>query len=119
VKNLASKNTLETYQGEMFTREVIWKDSNGTVINLTGYTSRMCIRTDINTEPVIDLSSNTNGGIVITPNEGKIVITIKSSQTRLLTGQKYIYDLFLIDSNGNGTVLLYGNINNIISVTAI
>lgn len=92
---------LEIEKGATFQKTIIWKDSTGTVIDLTGYTARMDVREDFySVNPAIALTTE-NGGIVITALEGKIALNITAAATAALTIKKGVYDLELV----NGAVV--------------
>ncbi len=76
-----------------------YKDTNGTAINLTGYTAAMQVRTV--PDATTALISLTNGaGITITPETGLVQVDITAAQSSTLTsatqaGTPYVYDLEL------------------------
>jgi hypothetical protein len=86
-------------------------------VDLTGYTAAMMIRQNINDpNPVISLSSPSNG-IVLGGTAGTITITISPSMTSPLNPGMYVYDLKIIDSNGNPQRLLQGPVTVSAAVT--
>jgi len=82
-------------QGATFQLNLTWKDSNGSPINLTGYSARMQVRESYESEDVIvSLVSPTN--ITLGGALGTILITIANSVTSSLSFVEGVYDLELI-----------------------
>jgi hypothetical protein len=104
---VAANATLTIEQGSTFSRTIIWKDSSDTPINLTGYTAYMLI--DPNDGSSDYVLSTANGKIVITPLEGKLVLTISSTDTDSFTWPSARYEL-QVDSGVSITRLLQGGI---------
>jgi hypothetical protein len=105
-------------QGSNWDLNVIYKDSTGTVINLTGYTAAMQLRQNYNSDTA-DLTLNTsNGGIVITGAQGKLVLSATAVQTAALDAGFYVYDLE-ISSGGVVTRLIQGQITVAGEVTRV
>lgn len=89
-------------QGATFTLEVIYKDSAGLPINLTGYTAALQVRQNYYDEVALVSLTSPSNGIVITPLLGKINITMSSAQTGSLDEGIYVYDL---EINAGGAVI--------------
>ena len=105
-------------QGSNWNLNVIYKDDTGAVINLTGYTAAMQLRQNYNSEEA-DLTLNTsNGGIVITGAEGKLVLSATAAQTGALDSGNYVYDLE-ITSGGVVTRIIQGQITVAGEVTRV
>lgn len=102
-------NNISMKAGADWTRNIYIKDDNGTARDLTGYTARMQIRPSINGAVLVDLSTEAGGGIVITPAQGLITISIGATDTAKLP-MKAIYDLFVYDGMA-ATCLLEGDVN--------
>jgi hypothetical protein len=104
-------------QGETFVRTIIWEDSAGTSINLTGYTARMQLRGSRGI-PTLAISLTTeNGGIALGGVAGTITITISASQTAAFADRSYIYDLEIISGSGVVTKLIKGIVTIATEVT--
>lgn len=96
------------YQGATLSKVLTWKDSSGTVINLTGYTAAMQIR-DEHGALVLDVGL-LSGGLVINGTAGTVTITIPGVTTTTLGFDSAKYDLKLTSAAATrlleGTVLL-------------
>jgi len=81
-------------QGAQYTTQIIWADSSGNPINLTGYTAAMQLRLQAASPnpSALNLTSS-NGGITITPLAGEMDILMTSAQTGSLDPGFYVYDL--------------------------
>jgi hypothetical protein len=105
-------------QGSNWNLNVIYKDSAGAVINLTGYTAAMQLRQNYNSDTA-ELTLNTsNGGIVITGAQGKLFLSATAVQTAALDAGFYVYDLE-ISSGGVVTRLIQGQITVAGEVTRV
>ncbi len=94
-------------QGATFTLSATWKDSTGTPVNLTGYSARMQVRPNYESEEVLaSLISPTD--ITLGGALGTILATISATATQLLTIQEGVYDLELQSAGGVVTRLLQG-----------
>lgn len=97
-------------QGATWNLEVLYKDSAGAVINLTGYDAALQIRKAYDTdEPVLELDSDGNG-IVITANLGKLAITASAADTADIAPGDYVYDLE-ISSGSVVTRIIQGTVH--------
>jgi len=103
-------------QGSIFTLNLIYQDSSGVPINLTGNTARMQLRRKFGSIADLTLTS-ADGDIVITGNTGNILITISDEDTGSLDSGFYLYDLEL-DNAGVVSRLIQGQITLSQQVTA-
>jgi len=105
-------------QGSNWNLNVIYKDANGAVINLTGYTAAMQLRQNYNSDSAELTLTTSNGGIVITGAQGKLVLSATAAQTGGLDAGYYVYDLE-IASGGVVTRLFQGQITVAGEVTRV
>ena len=97
-------------KGEYYEKTFIWQDSSRVVYNLTGYTARMqCRKTFKSTATILDLTTE-NGGLEITPLEGKITIIVPDTETALITENMGVYDLELVDTASKPKKFIRGTI---------
>lgn len=95
-------------QGADWYLTITYKDSNGTAINLTGYTAAMQFRlTSSSTTAALSLTSSS--GITITAATGTLAIHATAAQTGAMNAAKYDYDLEITSSTGVVTRLIQGN----------
>jgi hypothetical protein len=86
--------------------------SDGEPVDLTGASVAMQIRESYPAaSPLISLTSAPGGGIVITPLEGRIAITITDTQTRALVAPATrVYDVEITYVDARVKRLLMGNV---------
>lgn len=86
-----------TDQGATFTRELTWKDSAGSAVNLTAYTARMQVRSQIDATgaAVLELTTE-NNRIVLCGTAGSIILTVPATAMGSVTAATYAYDLELV-----------------------
>jgi hypothetical protein len=96
-------------QGVSIRQPLIWKDSAGDRVNLTGYSARMQIRSSYDTAVLLELSTAL-GTIIITPASGTITLVLSNVTTAAIDWRKARYDLELTAPNGTVTRLLEGYI---------
>jgi hypothetical protein len=96
-------------QGSDWFTTFVYKDSAGTVINLTGYTAALQIR-DTYADSATDLSLTVGSGITITAASGKIDVRATAAQTGAIAAGQYVYDLEITSSGGVVTRLVQGKI---------
>lgn len=80
-------------QGATFNQRLVYKDSNGLVVDLTGHIARMQIRANLLAPTVLLELTTENGGIVLGGNTGTIDLLISAEATAALTWTKGVYDL--------------------------
>lgn len=101
---------LNCYQGANFDYTLLWQ-TNGTAVNLTGFTARMQVRESYDAgTAIVSLTSGT--GITLGGTAGTIGLSMTAAQTALLDGTpqtQTIYDLELVSAAGYVTRLVEGN----------
>lgn len=100
----------EIEQGTSLIKSVVWKDSNGVPIVMTGYTARMQIRETIDSDDILLELSTTNSKIVLTPAQGKITLEFDPDDTSGAYWTRGRYDLEVISADGFVTRLLKGKV---------
>lgn len=96
----AAKIDLKIEKGATYRKIYYWKNSNLEPVDLTGYTARMQIRKSATSfNNFLELTTE-NGGITITPLEGKIELYISDTNTSALISPKGNYDLELVHDIG-------------------
>lgn len=105
-------------QGSNWDLNVVYQDSNGDPINLTGYTAAMQLRQNYNSDSAELTLSTSNGGIVITGALGKLVLSATAAQTGALDAGFYVYDLE-ISSGGVVTRIIQGQVTVAGEVTRV
>jgi hypothetical protein len=87
-------------QGATFTRQLTWKDSAGSAVNLTSYTARMQLRPSVDAAgaAVLELTTE-NNRIVLGGTAGTIVLTVPASAMGSVAADTYAYDLELVEGS--------------------
>lgn len=106
----AATYDFEIEQGATLVKPIVWKDSSGTPINLTGYTAKMQVRQSVSSPDVLLELSTTNGKIQITPATGTVTLVFDATTTAAITWKRGKYDLELTSTGGTVTRLLEGQI---------
>lgn len=97
-------------QGATFNQPLVWKDSSGTAVNVTGYTARMQIRKTVDATTVILTLTTENGRITVGTSNGLITLLVSAADTAALTSFCGVYDLEVISPTGVVTRLLEGQV---------
>jgi selenophosphate synthetase-related protein len=84
-------------QGATFTMSLTWKDSTGSPVNLTGYTARMQVRENYESDSTLVSLTSSGGDIVLGGALGTIAVTIAATATQLLQLDEAVYDLELVN----------------------
>jgi len=116
----AVRQNLVIEQGATFEFSINWMQSDETTpVDLTGFTARMHVRTDIDAALTLLELTTENSRITLGGIAGTIKLSITATDTTALTFTEGVYDLELIDTGGSGTVtrLTYGGIENRPEVT--
>lgn len=97
----AGTHNITIEQGATFTLNLVWRDSNAALVNLTGYTARMQVRQKHTSDTAALSLTSEAGDIVLGGALGTIVVTAAATVTDDIPFRSGVYDLELI----NGTVV--------------
>ena len=106
--------TLE--EGTDFTLPLVWKDENGVLIDLTGYTAALQLRPSPKDNGTPLLSVTESSGIALGGVLGTIDITITKAQN-IFGCKSMVYDLEMTSSGGTTIRLLRGSVTSLPEVT--
>jgi hypothetical protein len=84
-------------QGATFTRQLTWKDSAGSAVDLTSYTARMQLRSSVDAAgaAVLELTTE-NNRIVLGGTAGTISLSVPAAAMGSVAADTYAYDLELV-----------------------
>lgn len=100
--------TLTIEQGATLSLVLTYKDSSGNLVNLTGYTARMSLRSTFDAAAAILSLTTENSRISLGGAAGTITLTVSATDTAALTApQSGVYDLELV-SGSTVTRLIQG-----------
>lgn len=108
----ASRHNITILQGATFDLRAVWTDASGNPEDLTGVVARMQVRKRHNSEEVLlDLDSDTLGGITVDVPAGAIEVEVTPDLTEALPGRlRGFYDLELLFPGGRVVRLLQGRV---------
>jgi tRNA threonylcarbamoyladenosine modification (KEOPS) complex Pcc1 subunit len=98
-------------QGATFSRVITWTDSARSPYNITGYTARMHVRSNVTANTTAITLTTANSRITLGGAAGTVTLTIAATDTANLTAGLYVYDLELVSSANVVTRLIEGNFN--------
>lgn len=87
-------------QGSTFRKSFQWI-AGGSPVDMTGWTARMQIRPEVDSDSVIAELTTENGGITIEPLEGKINLFLSDVETSVFSFESAVYDIELVDQAGD------------------
>ncbi len=105
---MAANYDITIEQGATFQLNLIWKDSAGVPIDLTGYTAKMQVRQRYASDDAVLSLSTTAGTIVLGGVAGTINITGPAADTAAITIKQGVYDVELTSAGGIVTRLIEG-----------
>jgi hypothetical protein len=99
VSGIAGIYDIVADQGATFTRVIVWKDSNGVPIDVSGYSARMQLRSQVDSAggAVFEFTSD-NGRISLGGTAGTITLSAAATATAAVAADTYVYDLELEES---------------------
>lgn len=101
---MAQVQTFHVDAGATFQQEMVYKDDNGALFDLTGYTATLQLReTPEATEAALDIDLD------IDVPTATITINLSATETSMLTSPRYAYGIELYAPDGTVTRLLEGS----------
>lgn len=110
---MADKYGLNIKKGDTFILDITYKDSDGNAIDLTGARVRMHIRETISSTTtllVFDTDLINGSATIVDAVAGTIQIKATAVETAALAVSLAVYDLEIIDSGGEVTTILEGDV---------
>jgi hypothetical protein len=99
---------LIVYQGATFRKLITWT-AEDTLVNLTGWSARMQLRSRHTSTTVLASLTTENSKIILGGAAGTVDLNLTAAETAALTRTKGVYDLEMIDPNGVVIRLLEGS----------
>lgn len=106
----AAQHDILIEQGATFKLDLVWKDSLGAPINITGFTARMQVRQKYTDSVALLTFTTENGAIVLGGAAGTINVTGSATLTNALTAKTGVYDLEMVSGTGVVTRLIEGGV---------
>lgn len=114
--NPANAN-LTIYQGATWSQNITWRNGlSRALIDVSGYSARMQVRSDVSAAAVLVELTTANGRITLGGINGKITLALSAAETAALAPGTYVYDLELVVAS-EVTRVLQGNFIVIAEVT--
>lgn len=98
---------IATEQGSNYGSVVTYEDDSGALVNLTGFTARMQVRTYAGS-PIPSLSLANSNGLTLGGAAGTVTIAIPAESLSAVRAGGYVYDLEIQSPGGVVTKLLSG-----------
>jgi hypothetical protein len=83
-------------QGATLSRTITWKDSAKKAINITGYTARMHVRSEVESASIVLELTTTNSRITLGGVSGTVTMTVSAATMATIPEGKYVYDLEIV-----------------------
>lgn len=96
---LAGVYDITADQGATYSQVFTWKDSNGDLVSLVGWTGRMQIRNGRPTESLVLELTTSNGRMSLGGAAGTVTLTISASDMEDISSGLYVYDLELVNGS--------------------
>ena len=109
---MAIYSNLIVDQGSNFTSTITVTDSDGDIVNLTGYTYAGKIKKNYSSATAVSFVTPTTPG-----SNGQIEIRLTDTQTKLLESGRYVYDVEIYSSGGVTTRVVEGQLEVTAGVT--
>jgi hypothetical protein len=87
-------------QGATLERNLTFRDGNGLLVNLTGFSAQMQVRPTVTSSTVTLELSTLNNRIVLGGQAGTITLNVPATTTATLAPGDFVYDLELTSPNG-------------------
>ncbi len=113
-----TRHDITVNQGSAFKLNVQALNSDRTVMNLTGYSARMQIRSAPGVTPILLDASTSNGRITINASGGIVMVNVGADVTTSMVWNSGIYDLEIFTDAANVIRLVSGFASLSVEVTA-
>ena len=100
---MAAKANIVVDQGSTFTTYLSLSDTDGNILDLTGYTAYGQIRKWYTSTSYVTLNLS-----IENPTQGNISLVLDANTTAAMSPGKYVYDIDTIDSFGTITRVIEG-----------
>ena len=100
---MAALSNIYIDQGSDFTTTISLTDSNGDVLNLTGYTALAQVRKSHGSTTIAATFTT-----VLTADSGQLALSLTDTVTAAMESGRYVYDGLLTDGSGDKTRVLEG-----------
>ena len=100
---MAALSNIYIDQGSDFSTIISLTDSNGDVLNLTGYTALAQIRKTYGSTTIAGTFTT-----ILTADSGQLTMSLADTVTAAMTSGRYVYDVLLTDGSGDKTRVLEG-----------
>lgn len=114
---MTAKYNFRINQGADHIVPLVFKNGDGTLLDLDGVSCSMQLRKTKSSEKFEDWLTTQNGRIVIDVEAARAVLHFPNAVTKALPAQSLVYDLELTTANGNVTRVLEGVITVSAEVT--
>lgn len=99
---MAIKANLFIDQGATYATKLNITDSNGLVVDLTGYTATAMIRKHYTSSNAVSFSTSLDA------DDGYVVLELAANTTASMTAGRYVYDVELTDGAGRVSRIVEG-----------
>lgn len=93
---MATRHDFVCDQGATFTASMTYFATDGTPVNLTGYTARMSIRENFEDIEEVFRATTENGHLILGGSAGTVSINIAANHTSEFPPGELLYDLELV-----------------------
>lgn len=98
----------EIYRGATFSTTLTYRDSSNALVDLTGYTARLQLKSSRSLDAAALITLTSGSGITLGGAAGTIAIVITDEQTATLAAGTVYYSVLLIPGSGAAFHLLEG-----------
>jgi len=106
----AAEYNFEIEQGATLVLPFVWQSSDGTPVDLSGYTARMQVRRTVSSPDVLLEATTANNRLQISALAGQVSLVLPASVTEAIDWTRGRYDLELESPDGVVTRLLFGEV---------
>lgn len=109
---MAVYSNLTVDQGSDVTFTIDVTDTNGDVLNLTGYSAAGQIRKSFSSSTAVDFTAT-----ITNATRGEVTLQLSNTQTNAMKAGRYLYDVEITSSGGAKTRVLEGQLEVMAGVT--